>query len=127
MAYVKITFKNGELIAEHKKTGPELIKGLMFKEKGNALLEFKKETKAKIWMLFMRYDLILYFISEDLKVIDKKFAKKLSLSPKTWKLYSSNTPYKYVLEVDSREKPRIEIGEKIKICFIPQEEMEKYA
>jgi len=118
MAEVLIKSKRSRIKAEHKRCYLELVRGLMFKKKGNALLEFRKEDNHKIWMLFMRYDLYLYFLDEKLRVVDIIYAQKLTLDPKTWKLYYSKTPYKYVLEVDSRENFKVEKGERLKIEFI---------
>ncbi len=112
--------KNHIIIAEHKKCLHELIKGLMFKSNGNALLEFKKEKKHGIWMLFMKYGLKLYFLDKNLKVVDIKYAKPLTFNPRTWKVYYPIKPCKYVLEVDEREKFELEKGEEVEIeFFIP--------
>ncbi|MEM5871835.1 MAG: DUF192 domain-containing protein, partial [Candidatus Aenigmatarchaeota archaeon] len=51
-------------------------KGLMFrrsmKEKEGFLMEFQKETKPKIWMLFMRFPIDIIFINKQKKVVDIK-------------------------------------------------------
>ncbi len=118
MAKVLIKSRSSEIEAEHKKCYFELVRGLMFKKKGNALLEFKSERRHRICMLFMRYDLHLYFLNKRLEVVDVQYAKKISFDPSTWKLYCSEVPYKYVLEVDARENFKAEKGERLKVSFI---------
>ncbi len=83
------------------------IKGLMFQKKGSALLDFKKEGFWEIWMFGMKYDLILYFLDKNGKVVDKVYARKLTLNPLTWKVYKGKKPYRYVLEIDVRDNNKI--------------------
>lgn len=96
-------------------------RGLMFQKQGSALLDFKKEGFWEIWMFGMKYDLILYFLDAKGIVVDKIYAKKLSLNPATWKIYRGSKPYRYVLEVDIRDldKFNFEVGEDA-LIFIKQ-------
>ncbi|NPA38660.1 MAG: DUF192 domain-containing protein [Candidatus Nanohaloarchaeota archaeon] len=97
------------------------IKGLMVQKEGHALLDFKKEGIWKIWMFGMRYDLILYFINQKGIVVGKEYAPKLTFNPFTWKTYYAKSPYRYVLEIDARDKnaPSFMIGENV-LSFIKQ-------
>jgi len=79
------------------------------------LLEFVYESRWGIDMLFCNYDLDLYFLDKEYKIIDKKEAKKSTLNPFTWKIYKGKKKYKYVLEIDKREKKEFEIGEILKV------------
>ena len=112
---ITICSKKNCIKVEYMKSILELTKGLMFKEKGNALLEFPYKSRASIWMLFMKYPLWLYFLDENGKIIEKKYAVPLSINPKTWRIYKPNKKVKYVLEIDYRERFNAKINEKLTI------------
>lgn len=95
-------------------------KGLMFrrsmKEKEGFLMEFQKETKPKIWMLFMRFPIDIIFINKQKKVVDiKTNALPLTKNPKTWKLYQPKEKCKWVLEIksNSAKKTKTEVGDQL--------------
>ena len=74
------------------------IIGLMFNN-------FKKTDGAliyanSVWMIFVKYDLDLFFLDENFSVIEIKHTKKITLNPKTWKIYK-NKKAKYCLEIKS--------------------------
>ncbi|MCK4729868.1 MAG: DUF192 domain-containing protein [Candidatus Aenigmarchaeota archaeon] len=114
---IKLRAGNCKFKALHLKNPFELMLGLMFRKRGNALIEFPWEGKPGIWMLFMRYSLNLVFLDKNLRVIDiLKNIPPLFFSPKTWKTYYPKNKYKYVLELDVREK--IEIKQNSRLEFI---------
>ncbi|RLI99860.1 MAG: hypothetical protein DRP03_02400 [Candidatus Aenigmatarchaeota archaeon] len=91
-------------------------KGLMFRKNGRMLFDFKKETKAGIWMLFVKFPLDIVFIGDDQK-INKivRDAKPISLNPKTWRLYRARC--RFVLEVMAGETRTWQEEDKIKIVW----------
>jgi hypothetical protein len=104
----KIKIGNSNIEVLHLKTYFELAFGLMFRKGENALLEFRKEGKYGIWMLFMRYPLDLIFLDKNKKVIEIiKNVPPISFNPKTWKTYYPKKKCKYVLELDARKRIRI--------------------
>ncbi len=106
---------NNSILAEYVDDFFGRIKGLMFREKGNMILDFKKEGKYGIWMLFMRYPLDLFFLNENFEVVDiKKNCLPISLNPKTWKVYYPKEKCRYVLEVESG-KLKLKKGEKVEL------------
>ncbi|MCK4730029.1 MAG: DUF192 domain-containing protein [Candidatus Aenigmarchaeota archaeon] len=113
----KIRFGNSEFEIMSLKNPFGLMLGLMFRKRGNALMEFPWDGKPGIWMLFMRYPLNLIFLDKNLKVIDiLKNIPPLSFNPKTWKTYYPKKKCKYVLELDAREK--IEVKQNSKLEFV---------
>ncbi len=117
MKKIKIKINSTKIKAFHMKSFFELMVGLMFRKEGNALLEFKKEGKYGIWMLFMRYPLNLIFLDKNKKIVDLiKNVPPLSFNPKTWKSYYPKKKCKYVLELDARK--RIKNNSKISIISL---------
>ncbi|MCD6274991.1 MAG: DUF192 domain-containing protein [Candidatus Aenigmarchaeota archaeon] len=109
---IKIILGNSKIEAFHFRTAFQLILGLMFRKDGNALLEFRKERKPKIWTLFMRYPLNLVFLDRNKKIVDLiEEVPPISFNPKTWKTYCPRKKCKYALELDARK--RIKIDSKI--------------
>lgn len=105
MDKIKIKLGNSEIEVFRLKTFLELAFGLMFRKKGNALLEFRKEGKPGIWMVFIRYPLDLVFLDKNKKIVDYiKNVRPVSFNPKTWKTYYPRKKCKYVLELDARNK-----------------------
>ncbi len=51
-----------------------------------------------IWMPFVRHSLVLYFLDENRKIVDKQLAKPMTLHPRTWKIYS-NKKARFCVEV----------------------------
>ncbi len=114
---IKLRAGNCKFNVLYLKNPFELMFGLMFRRKGNALMEFPWEGKPGIWMMFMRYSLNLVFLDKNLKVIDiLKNIPPLSFNPKTWKTYYPKKKCKYVLELDAREK--IEIKQNSRLEFV---------
>jgi uncharacterized membrane protein (UPF0127 family) len=104
METVKIKLENLEIEVIYLKDFSK-YRGLMLRREGNALIEFQEEKKYKIWMLFVFYPLDLIFLSKDKKVVEIiENAVPVTLNPKTWKLYKSQTNFKYILELDSRKE-----------------------
>lgn len=116
MKKIKIKINSTEIKALHLKNFCELMTGLMFRKEGDALLEFKKEGKYGIWMVFMRFPVDLVFLDKNKKIVDLiKNVPPLSFNPKTWKIYYPEKKCKYVLELDARKRIRAKNGVKISI------------
>jgi hypothetical protein len=60
-------------------------------------------------MLFMRFDIGVVWVSKDLRVIDKKFAKKWHLA------YFSRFPAQHVIELHPTQLENFSIGDKLNI------------
>lgn len=104
MITIKNKTKNKNIEVMHAKSPLALTKGLMFKKKGNMLLEFPLSARHSIWMLFMRYPLDLIYIDKQKKITQiKKNIPPITLNPKTWKTYHPKEKAKYVLEMQACE------------------------
>ncbi|MCK4429243.1 MAG: DUF192 domain-containing protein [Candidatus Aenigmarchaeota archaeon] len=116
MRLIKITPGNSEFEVLHLKNFFELMLGLMFRKEGNAIMEFGREGKCGIWMLFMRYSLNLIFLDKNKKVVDLiEKVPPLGFNPKTWKIYYPKKKCKYVLELDARKRIQIKKNSKLSI------------
>ena len=62
------------------------------------LFAFDSPTRANIDMMFLSKPLYLYFMSSEKEVIDIQRAEPWGWNPQTWRLYSPNRPYSYLLE-----------------------------
>ncbi|GEM_PF-855661 len=92
------------------------MRGLMFKKlrEGHGLLmDFPYVARWSIWMPFVPQDIAVFFIDKNNTVVDKKLAKRLTMDPRTWKVYKPQEGCKYVLECRSERFDDIEIDEKI--------------
>ena len=91
------------------------FKGLIFKpfidEFEGLLLVWKRESRfeTSIHMLFMRFDIAVIWLDRDLKVVDKKMAKKWSIS------YISDTPAQYAIETHPARFEDFQIGDMISL------------
>ena len=85
------------------------VRGLSLRKKGKMLFKFPKFTRAKIDMMLLSKPLHLYFMDSDGVIIETQEAKPWSWDPRSWKLYSPDRPYKYLLE--SFEDLGLEKGE----------------
>ena len=74
------------------------MKGLSFCGEGKMLFVFSRDTKASIDMMFLSKPLYLYFLNEEKRVIDVQKAEPWTKNPLTWKLYSPDESYRYLLE-----------------------------
>lgn len=79
-------------------------RGLMFRKSMPSdlgmLMDFGRDTKAGIWMLFMRFPIDIIYIDRQNKVVDiKENIRPMSLNPLTWRVYYPKKPARYVLEV----------------------------
>ncbi len=83
--------------------------GLSLRTKGKMLFVFNRDTRAKVDMMLLSNPLHLYFLDSDKKVIEVQKAEPWSLDPRTWKLYSPDKKYRYLLE--SFERLEIREGE----------------
>jgi uncharacterized membrane protein (UPF0127 family) len=77
--------------------------GLMFrKEPSSLLIEFDREARHAIWMLFMRFPIDLIFLDSEKTVVTiYENIEPLSLDPRTWKIYRPKKRAKYALEVEA--------------------------
>lgn len=87
--------------------------GLSFRTEGKMLFKFSSDTKANIDMMLLSEPLWLYFLNAEKEVIDIQKAEPWSIDPRTWRLYSPERPYRYLIE--SFEELNVEEGEKIRI------------
>ena len=89
--------------------------GLMFTREididGGIQLAGKRDSIANtsIHMMFMRYDIEVVWVSEDLVVVDKTLAKKWGL------FYSPKHPAMHVLELHPSKLSEFEIGDQLLI------------
>ncbi len=92
-------------------------KGLMFSRSGRMLMRSPNDSRAAIWMPFMRYGLDLIFIDRSKKIVDIIYgaAPIRILKPGTWKLYIPKKRCRYVFEIESglAKKKRFAIGDQI--------------
>ena len=87
-------------------------KGLSFSnKKRNMIFTFLLAGKKDLWMFGMSYDLWIAFIDERKRVFDVVKARKMTLNPKTWKIYKPKQACKYVLE---SPKKIVNVGDKLK-------------
>ncbi|MFB6144385.1 MAG: DUF192 domain-containing protein [Candidatus Nanohaloarchaea archaeon] len=90
----------------------ERMKGLSFCGEGKMLFVFPWNTRARIDMMFLSKPLHLYFMNADREVISVQRAEPWTKNPRTWKLYSPDKPYRYLLE--SFEQLGLEQGDRLK-------------
>ena len=68
---------------------------------------YESIINTSIHMLFMRFDIGVIWLSRDLKVLDKKIAKK-------WRpAYFSRLPAQYVIELHPSQLENFSIGDKL--------------
>ena len=110
--YLSMEIDTGDKIieAEVADTMLKRAKGLSLRESGKMLFKFSSDTNASIDMMLLSEPLYLYFMNSDREVIDVQKAEPWTRNPKTWKLYSPDRAYRYLLE--SFEDLDIEEGQK---------------
>jgi len=87
-------------------------KGLSFSNaRRNMLFRFGSARRWSIWMLGMSYDLWISFLDDRKRVFEQVYAVKMTLNPKTWRVYMPKKPCRYVLETP---KKIVDIGDTIK-------------
>lgn len=69
----------------------EKLKGLRFRECGEMFFDLESPTRAVVDTLFVRGDLHLYFLNEDMEVVETE-----CLPPN--RFYTPSTEYRYLLE-----------------------------
>lgn len=88
--------------------------GLSFSAKRRSMLFFFPfQRKWEFWMFGMSYPLWIVFIDSGKRVVEVQNAEPLSFNPRTWKVYVSRIPYKYVLEVPVNSKYKFREGDKL--------------
>lgn len=88
---------NEELNCELMDTNFKRGKGLMFiPEKNSRCLtfDFKKDTNSKFYNVNVAYDVQIYFLDKNMKVVDENILKSNS-----FKMVGSSKPYRYVVEI----------------------------
>jgi len=113
----------GTMIAHHTEKAEgfwKKAKGLMFRkrlENGKALLMiFRNESTRGIWMPFMRFPIDVIFADSSRKVVSlHSGVQPMTGNPKTWKIYKSPIPAKYIIEVNAGtiKKSRTEAGDRL--------------
>ena len=106
---MKIKLKNQELDVEVADSFLKRAWGLSCRKEGKMLFKFPRKTQAKIDMALLSDPLHLYFFDSEKKMIHREKASPWSWNPKTWKLYSPERPYRYLLE--SFEELELEVGD----------------
>lgn len=87
-------------------------RGLSFsKRKRGMLFTFPVARKWRFWMFGMSYDIWIAFLDTEKRVFDMVYARKMTLNPKTWRVYKPKKPCKYVLEMP---KKVVNIGDKLR-------------
>ena len=86
------------LEAELADTMFKRAKGLSLREKGKMLFKFHSDTSASIDMMLLSEPIYLYFLNSDKTVINVQKAEPWTANPKTWKFYSPDRHYRYLLE-----------------------------
>ena len=92
---------------------PSKLRGLMFRPRldpdGGLLLVEKRDSRldTSIHMLFVPFDLAVFWINSDMSVVDKVIAK-------SWKpAYFPKADAKYTLEIHPKRWADYEIGDKV--------------
>ena len=111
MDAVKIEVGGEKISVEVAENMISRARGLSLREEGKMLFKFPRPTRAKIDMMLLSRPLHLYFMDADGEVIDVQKAEPWSWDPRTWKLYSPERPYSYLLE--SFEDLGLEEGDEI--------------
>ena len=112
MREIEITCGENSFTAEVAETIFQRMKGLSFRGNGKMLFVFARDTAAKIDMMFLSEPLYLYFMDENRKIFEVQKAEPWTKNPRTWKLYSPERPYRYLLE--SFEPLDVEEGDSLK-------------
>lgn len=95
---VKIETPDESFEAEKADTFLSKFMGFRFHSEGKMLFSFHREKNPAIDMMLVSESLYLYFIDSDKKIINTQKATSYSFDPRTWKLYRSEKPYRYLLE-----------------------------
>ena len=112
------------LCKTYEKAGNTLQKarGLMFREslpsEHGMLFEFSHPRPVSIWMFAMRFPIDIVFLDNERNVIHLvRKARPLSLSWRTWRLYSPPSPASFVLEVPAGRihKTRTRLGDNLSL------------
>lgn len=115
MGTLKVKTGQGTYEAELADSFFSRAKGLSFRSRGKMLFSFPNSTWADIDMMFLSDPLYLYFMNSEKEVIEVQRAEPWSWNPKTWKLYSPDQKYSYLLE--SFEKLGVEEGDKLEFTI----------
>ena len=108
---IEVDHKNQSFRAEVADNFLFRAKGLSFRSSGKMLFKFPRGTNASIDMMFLSKPLYLYFMNSEKEVVEIQKAEPWSWNPKTWKLYSPDQKYRYLLE--SFEKIEIKEGDRL--------------
>lgn len=94
------------------------MKGLMLRNslgEGSALLMvFSGESQRGIWMPFMRFPIDVIFLDSRKRVVTlHSDVMPMTKNPRTWKIYRSASPAKYIIEANTGtiKKSRTELGD----------------
>lgn len=95
---MEISFGDQEIEVEVADNMVSRARGLSLRSEGKMLFKFPRPTRAKIDMMLLSSPLNLYFMDADKEIIDVQKADPWGWDPRTWKLYSPDRPYNYLLE-----------------------------
>ncbi|MFB6175372.1 MAG: DUF192 domain-containing protein [Candidatus Nanohalobium sp.] len=109
MSFEKIEVNGKNFEAEVADNFYTRAKGLSFRSEGKMLFKFSRDTTASIDMMLLSRPLYLYFMDSEGEVIDVQTARPWGFDPRTWKVYSPDRPYRFLLE--SFEELDVEEGD----------------
>ena len=108
-----VRFKEKRREVEVSETFLQRAWGLSLRKEGKMLFKFSKPTKTRVDMMLLSRPLHLYFLNQKREVIEVQKAEPWSWNPRTWKLYSPDKKYSYLLE--SFEELNLKEGDSIEI------------
>ena len=89
--------------------------GLSRRSSGKMLFVFGFESRPAIDMMLVPEALHLYFLDEEKRVVDVKFAEPWGLDPRTWKIYRPEVDSEFLLE--SFEDLGLEKGDSVEFSL----------
>jgi uncharacterized membrane protein (UPF0127 family) len=112
----KVTVNGQSFEVEVADTFYTRAKGLSMRSEGKMLFKFSSDKSAKIDMMLLSKPLYLYFMDSEGEIIDVQRAEPWSFDPRSWKLYSPDRPYRFLLE--SFEELDLDEGDKIEFSGV---------
>lgn len=98
MKELKVRAGDDEISVELADTLHKRARGMSFRGDGKMLFTFQRDTNANIDMMFLSEPLHLYFMNSEKTVVEVQKAEPWGWNPRTWRLYSPDQPYRYLLE-----------------------------
>ena len=105
---VEIVFGNKKIKVKLCKSWFSKFRGLMFSRRRNLLFVFNEERKVSIHMLFVFFNIDIFWLDKNFRIVD------LRRNVKPFTFSGSDKKAKYVLEI-SKNKVGLRVGNKGKI------------